>query len=205
MAALSGGEAARLVLQTLAVRRPNVLLLDEPSNHLDFEAIDALIEALRAYQGTMLFVSHDRHVVSELATRVLEVKAGGITDFPGSWADYLAACGDDHLDAGAVALKARAAAAGEGADDAGEAFREQKRKKNQRQAAEKRRDVLLVELEDKEARRARIRETWCAAGYYERTPKDAQRQLEDEEAALTAAIDLLVAEWEGLEAVLSAP
>ncbi|MBI1944590.1 MAG: ABC-F family ATP-binding cassette domain-containing protein [Deltaproteobacteria bacterium] len=205
VAALSGGEAARLVLQTLAVQRPNVLLLDEPSNHLDLEAIDALIAALRDYRGTVVFVSHDRHVVSALATRVLEVKPGGITDFPGSWAEYLAACGDDHLDAEVVALKARAGGVDDEAAAAAEAFREQKRRKNQRQAAEKRRDAVLVELEQKEARRAAIREEWCAVGWHQRTPKEAQRALEEEEAALTGAIDALLAEWERLEEELASP
>ena len=204
VAALSGGEAARLVLQTLAVQRPNVLLLDEPTNHLDLEAIDALVAALKDYPGTVLFVSHDRRVVSELANRVLEVKSTGITDFPGTWADYLAACGDDHLDAAAVALKARAAASDDGGD-AGDAFREQKRKKNQRQAAEKRREVVLKELEAKEALLARIKEAWCAEGFFERTPPAEQRRLQDEETALASSIDELMAEWERLEAELSCP
>ncbi len=204
VAALSGGEAARLVLQTLAVQRPNVLLLDEPSNHLDLEAIDALIDALREYQGTVLFVSHDRHVVSALATRVLEVRADGVTDFPGTWSEYLAACGDDHLDATAVALKARTDA-GDAGSEAADAFREQKRKKNQRQAAERRRDLVVAELERKEARRAGIRDAWCGEGYHQRTPQDVQRQLEDEERALSQAIDALLAEWERLEAELAEP
>ena len=204
VAALSGGEAARLVLQTLAVTRPNVLLLDEPSNHLDLEAIDALIDALRDFQGTVLFVSHDRHVVSALATRVLEVRKDGVTDFLGSWDEYLAACGDDHLDAAAVALKARAGEADDGSE-AADAFREQKRKKNQRQAAERRRDVVVADLERKEARRAQIREAWCGEGYHQRTPVEEQRRLEGEERALTGAIDELVAEWERLETELAEP
>ncbi len=65
--------------------------------------------------------------------------------------------------------------------------------------------MVVAELEDKEARRARIRESWCAEGYHQRTPKDAQRALEDEETALTAAIEALLAEWERLEVELTSP
>ena len=70
---LSGGEAARLVFCKLSVTRPNVLVLDEPTNHLDLEAIEALVEGLREYDGTLIFVSHDRWFVSQLADRILEI------------------------------------------------------------------------------------------------------------------------------------
>jgi ATPase subunit of ABC transporter with duplicated ATPase domains len=105
VSALSGGEAARLVFCRIMVQKPNVLVLDEPTNHLDLEAIEALVESLRAFEGTVLFVSHDRAFVSALATRVLEVTPQGFRDFPGTYEEYLARCGDDHLDAEAVALK----------------------------------------------------------------------------------------------------
>ena len=90
------------------VEKPNVLVLDEPTNHLDLEAIHALVGALQAFEGTVIFVSHDRWFVSELATRILEVTPGGFGDFPGTYDEYLARCGDDHLDAEAVVLKAKA-------------------------------------------------------------------------------------------------
>jgi len=96
---LSGGEAARLVFCRLSVTRPNVLILDEPTNHLDLEAIEALVEGLRAYDGTLVFVSHDRWFVSQLANRVLEISPRGIQDFPGTYEEYLERLDDDHLDA----------------------------------------------------------------------------------------------------------
>ena len=70
VSALSGGEAARLVFARLGLDNPNVLVLDEPTNHLDLESIEALIAALRSFDGTLIFVSHDRWFVSQLATRV---------------------------------------------------------------------------------------------------------------------------------------
>ena len=105
---LSGGEAARLIFCRLAVEKPNVIVLDEPTNHLDMEAIGALAQAVRAFEGTVLFVSHDRWFVSELATRVVEITPEGPRDFPGSYAEYLARLGDDHLDADVVVSRARA-------------------------------------------------------------------------------------------------
>lgn len=69
--ALSGGEAARLLLAKLILESANVLVLDEPTNHLDIEANDSLANALKNYAGTLLFVSHDRHFISKIANRVL--------------------------------------------------------------------------------------------------------------------------------------
>jgi len=105
---LSGGEAARLIFCRLAVEKPNVLVLDEPTNHLDMEAIGALADAVRSYDGTVIFVSHDRWFVSELATRVVEITPEGPRDFPGTYAEYLARLGDDHLDADVVVSRAKA-------------------------------------------------------------------------------------------------
>ena len=107
LSALSGGEAARLMFARQAVEKPNVLILDEPTNHLDLEAIDALVEAIRAYDGTLIFVSHDRWFVNELATRVVEITPDGVQDFIGTYDEYLSRAGDDHLDAQEVLRRAR--------------------------------------------------------------------------------------------------
>jgi len=96
--ALSGGEAARLIFARLSVTKPNVLILDEPTNHLDLEGIESLAKGLERYDGTLIFVSHDRWFVSRLATRILEIRPQGMEDFVGTYEEYLARCGDDHLD-----------------------------------------------------------------------------------------------------------
>lgn len=106
-AALSGGEAARVIFARLAVQKPNVLLLDEPTNHLDLETIEALTEALVSREGTLIFVSHDRHFVARLATRVIELRPGGLSDFRGTYDEYLEKDGDDHLDVEQVVLRAK--------------------------------------------------------------------------------------------------
>ncbi|HWO13323.1 MAG TPA: ABC-F family ATP-binding cassette domain-containing protein [Polyangiaceae bacterium] len=107
-AALSGGEAARVIFARLAVQKPNILVLDEPTNHLDLETIAALTASLREREGTLLFVSHDRHFVSQLATRIIELKPDGMRDFQGSYDEYLERQGEDHLDKSAVLSRAKA-------------------------------------------------------------------------------------------------
>ena len=104
---LSGGEAARLLFCRHVVLKPNVLVLDEPTNHLDLEAIQALIDGLLDYPGTLLLVSHDRWFVSQLATRIIEISAEGVNDFVGSYDEYLDRLGDDHLDRAAALVRAK--------------------------------------------------------------------------------------------------
>jgi ATPase subunit of ABC transporter with duplicated ATPase domains len=105
--ALSGGEAARMLFAKQAVLKPNVLILDEPTNHLDLEAIEALVQAVQAYDGTVIFVSHDRWFVNELATRIVEITPEGVQDFNGGYDEYLTRAGEDHLNAQEVVRKAR--------------------------------------------------------------------------------------------------
>ena len=107
LAALSGGEAARLMFARQSIQQPNVLILDEPTNHLDLEAIEALVAAIKAYEGTLIFVSHDRWFVNELATRIIEITPEGVRDFNGSYDEYLDRAGEDHLDAQEVLRRAR--------------------------------------------------------------------------------------------------
>jgi ATPase subunit of ABC transporter with duplicated ATPase domains len=90
---LSGGEKGRMTYGKLMLGRHNVLLMDEPTNHMDMESIESLNIALEKYAGTLIFVSHDREFVSSLATRVLEVKDGKVIDFRGSYEEYLASQG----------------------------------------------------------------------------------------------------------------
>jgi len=86
---ISGGEEGRMLFGKLILQKPNVLLMDEPTNHLDMESIEALNLALDNYPGTLIFVSHDREFVSSLATRILDLSGNGVTDFSGSYDDYL--------------------------------------------------------------------------------------------------------------------
>ncbi len=90
---LSGGEKARVVLALMLYDPPNFLVLDEPTNHLDMDTKEMLVEALRDYEGTLLFVSHDRHFLRELSNRVLEVGTDGVRAFGGGYTEYVAQTG----------------------------------------------------------------------------------------------------------------
>ncbi len=86
---LSGGERNRYALARMLLHPSNFLLLDEPTNHLDMRAKDVLLEALQSYNGTVVFVSHDRYFIDKLATRIFEVGDGRVEVFPGNYEDYL--------------------------------------------------------------------------------------------------------------------
>jgi ATPase subunit of ABC transporter with duplicated ATPase domains len=90
---LSGGEQGRMLLGKLMMHKPNMLLMDEPTNHMDMESIESLNLALENYKGTLFFVSHDRQFVDSLATRILEIKDNKIHDFRGTYAEFLKARG----------------------------------------------------------------------------------------------------------------
>lgn len=90
---LSGGEKGRMMYGKLMLGRHNVLLMDEPTNHMDMESIESLNIALEKYAGTLIFVSHDREFVSSLATRILEIKENKIIDFQGTYEEYLSSQG----------------------------------------------------------------------------------------------------------------
>jgi ATPase subunit of ABC transporter with duplicated ATPase domains len=87
--ALSGGEAARLLMAKIILGKHNVLILDEPTNHLDIESIEGLLDGLLLFKGTIVFVSHDRHFVSRLATRVVHLLPGRAIDFGGTYDEFL--------------------------------------------------------------------------------------------------------------------
>ena len=92
---LSGGEKARLVMAKMLFDPPNFLVLDEPTNHLDMATKEMLVAALKEFEGTMLFVSHDRHFLSALSNRVLELTPDGVHQFGGGYTEYVARTGQE--------------------------------------------------------------------------------------------------------------
>ncbi len=92
---LSGGEKARLVMAKMLFDPPNFLVLDEPTNHLDMATKEMLVAALKEFEGTMLFVSHDRHFLAALSNRVLELTQEGVHQFGGGYSEYVARTGHE--------------------------------------------------------------------------------------------------------------
>jgi ATPase subunit of ABC transporter with duplicated ATPase domains len=212
LSSLSGGEAARLVFARLGIQKPNVLVLDEPTNHLDLEAIDALVEGLKKYDGTLIFVSHDRWFVGELANRILEITPHGINDFRGTYDEYLERLGDDHLDAGAALLrvkrerqqKAQEAAAAKGAAAAPRDPVADREAQKQAKRLTGERDAVTAKLEKLEARIGEINEKFCNPGFFDSTPHAEVQRLEAEQKRLGEEIAALMARWEALEQELGA-
>ncbi len=203
LGAISGGEATRLIFARLSVDEPNVLVLDEPTNHLDLEAIEALVEALEAYDGTTILVSHDRWFVSRLANRILEITPDGMNDFRGSYEEYLERCGDDHLDSRAVLKKAR------------EDKRQKKNRKNgdqgrpandQKQQLKRQKDVKtrlgVVEkaIEDAEKKIENLDALFCQADFYDTRNEAEIRRLTADRDTLKSEVERLTEEWEDLGA-----
>ncbi len=90
---LSGGEKGRMLFGKLIMQKPNILVMDEPTNHMDMESIESLNNALELYEGTLIFVSHDRAFVSSIANRIIEVSKDSINDFKGSYDEFLTSKG----------------------------------------------------------------------------------------------------------------
>jgi ATP-binding cassette, subfamily F, member 3 len=122
---LSGGEKSRLVLAKLLLNPPNFLLMDEPTTHLDMPSIEALIQSLRQYEGTLVFISHDVYFIKSIATSVLHVRGGALTPYPGNYDYYLEKTGTESAVAGLVA-EGKSTETGAGAGSARKG-REQKR------------------------------------------------------------------------------
>ena len=201
--ALSGGEAARLVFASIALARPNVLVLDEPTNHLDLESIEALGEGLQAYTGTLILASHDRWFINQLATRIVDIEPQGITDYQGTYEEYVAFTGDDHLDVERVVLKAKSERRKKGPARTPKApppgAGERERKIPQDRHAE-----LMHLIEAAESRIAEIDALFADAAYYAKTSVEDRRSLEVERAGLAKETKELMAEWEQTEEKIAA-
>jgi ATP-binding cassette subfamily F protein 3 len=212
---LSGGEKARLALAKMLLRPANFLVLDEPTNHLDVAACEVLEDALSDYQGTLLFISHDRAFINALATRVIEVRDGILHDHKGNYDDLERALAAKAAQlaappAGAPAPDARSAPAATAAPTSSpapaskqERIAAREREKGRAKQVERARKQLAAA----EAEIARLESALEALGWRLGDPlvhrdADAVRALEAERVETRGRIDALYAEWERLAAEL---
>jgi ATP-binding cassette subfamily F protein 3 len=183
---LSGGERNRYALCKLLTQPSNFVLLDEPTNHLDMRAKEVLLEALKGYEGTVVFVSHDRYFIDQLATKVFEVAGGTVTAYPGNYEEFLRAKARQQEPEAAAPVAAVKAPA---AEDKTAACRRMNPMKQQQ--LEKR----LGELEADIARReATVAELEAQLSNY-RSAEESQR-LATAAATERESIDQLMREWE---------
>ena len=197
---LSGGEAARLLLANLMLRQDNLLVLDEPTNHLDLEGREALMQALTDFDGTLVFVSHDRHFVSHVGRRILVLSPEGVEDVHGNYEDYLAAKGADFL-AGGISLGARAGAGRDAGAQRGEAtpgVEYEGRKERKRALGKLRREVerLEAEVARLEGEVERAAEHFATKDYYQRTEWEQVQRDQEAHAAAKRKLQQTMTAWE---------
>jgi ATP-binding cassette subfamily F protein 3 len=201
---LSGGERARVALAKLLLVPANLLVMDEPTNHLDLDSAEALIEALQAYQGTLLFVSHNRSFLNGLATVIWEVKDGGVVASPGNLDDWL--YHQQQLQAALAPEEespATRAAGGDGPRNA-ERRRQEAEARNARSRRERPVREEITRLEERIAwLEAEEKETTLALAdptLYEEFAR--AKPFIDRQAAARAELDEQLARWEAAQAQL---
>jgi ATP-binding cassette subfamily F protein 3 len=199
---LSGGEKSRLVFVKLLLNPPNFLLLDEPTTHLDMASIEALIQALQQYQGTLLFISHDVYFIKSMATSVLHIRDGVLTFYPGNYEYYLEKTQAESEMAGLVAGQKsfQIGTAPSSASRTRERKRLEAEARQRRSRARKELETELSTLEERilwlELRQKELATSLEQPAVYEATGRAIQ--LNSELKSVTEELELLSAQWERL-------
>ncbi|MDA3904021.1 MAG: ABC-F family ATP-binding cassette domain-containing protein [Desulfuromusa sp.] len=200
---LSGGERNRLALAKLLLRPANLLLLDEPTNHLDLQSKQILLDSLKKYQGTIVFVSHDRYFVDALATRVLEVGAGKVISYLGNYEDFLRAkqsLGDASHSINRVEQSIGNAPKDDPSIDKKDRIQAHSaRKEQQRNEQKQQRALSMVEskIETKEEKLAKLEQQMAEPEIYQ--DQEQWRQISADHASLKEKLADLYLQWEQLQ------
>ena len=213
---LSGGERTRLAVARMLLCPANTLLLDEPTNHLDIDSTNVLLDALADFDGTLVFVSHDRYFVDRLATTVIEVGHGAAGRYPGTYEEFR--WSRTHRERTPPEAAPRPAGAPPGAADrapatkraaqaSGRQNREERRQRTQVERRLKRaqsaRDKRIGELErritEREGKIKEIEATMASPGFYEN--RDAAKPVVDRHQTLMWEVGDLMGQWEALQRV----
>jgi len=199
---LSGGERARLALARLLVLPGNLLLMDEPTNHLDLWSSESLADALSDYDGTLVFVSHNRALVRQLATRIWNVAGGTVETYPGTLDEYIYSCQQrDEEPSAAVVAHANETAT----EESGRSRKDQRDRKRREAEARQKRSKKVAPLEKKvkrleesisELEKAQAGRSTVLSDPAVYEDKDQRNQLLNEFQAAGAKLDQLTADWE---------
>jgi ATP-binding cassette, subfamily F, member 3 len=191
---LSGGEKNRLALAKMLLRPSNLLLMDEPTNHLDLASKEVLLDALKGFPGTVVFVSHDRYFIDELATRVVEVEAGGISSYLGNYEYYLEKKGGGAPSAAAPSRPEPEPAAPLSKEEKQRQREEEKQRQREGKSKQKRLAELEAEISVQEKLLAGLEEKMADPAFF--ADPEAARNGGEEHSRLTARITGLYTEWE---------
>ena len=193
---LSGGEKNRLALAKMLLRPSNLLLMDEPTNHLDLNSKEVLLDALRAYTGTVVFVSHDRHFIDGLASRVVEVADGGITSYHGDYEYFLAKKGEAAATTSPAAIKPPDPQAPPPKEERQRLREDDKQRQKENRQLQKKLTEIEKGIETAEGKLAELEGKMADPAFF--ADREAARLAGEEHAALTARIGSLYVEWEEL-------
>jgi ATP-binding cassette, subfamily F, member 3 len=190
---LSGGEMSRLALLRLMLQPYNLLILDEPTNHLDIHSKEVLLRAIEQYEGSLVFVSHDRYFIESLATRVLELGPNGPKEYSGDFSYYLHRKKQETSPIPTRPPARRSPAEGEAKND----YREEKRRKNRLRIIKKEEEELMGRIEGLEREHTEIEHSMTDPEVYTdgRRVKKLQEELKDN----TRQQEEYARRWEGLE------
>lgn len=192
---LSGGETARLILAKMMMLKPNVLIFDEPTNHLDMEAIEELSQALEAFEGTLIIVSHNRYFVSRIADRIIEITHQGVKNFKGTYTEYLAKEGTDFLSS-KLTLSQRNTQGSNNSSQPNQAYFDQKKQKSQLTQLKKRVAQAEESCHQLEKKIEKIDIQMGSDGFYQQTPREEQQQLAREKLKLEEQLLEAMENWE---------
>ncbi len=199
---LSGGERNRLALAKLLLRPANLLLLDEPTNHLDLQSKQVLLDALKGYKGTIVFVSHDRYFVDQLASRVLEVGAGQVESYFGNYEDFLRAkqeVGDVSHSSQRVEqiITESSVEVPQSKDDRLQSHTERKQQQRQQQKREKDLSKIESEIEKQEAELTAIEQQMADPQLYQ--DQEKWRLTSKSHQKIKERLEETYARWEKLQ------
>ena len=193
---LSGGEKARLILAKMMMQMGNVLIFDEPTNHLDLEAIDELTRALQNYEGTLLLVSHNRYFVSHLADRILEIDYEGVTDFNGTYAEFVEKKERDHLAAPSTRKQRYGVEAGREPESLSTHYEDQKRLRSLKSQLKKKvaqQEEVCHKLEEKISK---VEQLMASEGFYQKVSQEEQTEIVKRKQLLDEQLLEELEKWE---------
>jgi ATP-binding cassette subfamily F protein 3 len=201
IAPFSGGEKARLALALIVWQKPNLLLLDEPTNHLDLETREALTEALAQFDGTLILVSHDRHLLRATTDEFLIVADGKLTSFDGDLDDYRdwlfktrvkTSAGTNEPSTNTTPI---AAPITDRKEEKRLDAKDRQRQSNQRKPLEKRLQKIEAEIGDTQRQKATVESMLASSDVYESARKLELAQLLEKQLHCTKKLEQLESEW----------
>ena len=194
---LSGGETARLLLAKVMLLKPNVIILDEPTNHLDIEATEELLKALKVFDGTLIFVSHNRYFVTALANHIIEISYEGVQQYQGTYPEFLEKQEQDHLSKQLI-LSQRYTndASAKVKNNPKLSYQEQKRLRNLKSQLKKKMTQAEEKCQRLDKEIHQLHSTLSKEDFYQITSRDEQVKMTKQKQQLEEQLHQAMEEWQ---------